>query len=98
MPKKNYVVVLKVKADENPKGWDWLTLMDATPGEVKVLKVREGSRVPGADLLDAGERVLMALNDDHESCGFCGCEEGQPHEDDAPCGQMQRAVRESKRR
>lgn len=55
-------------------------------------------------LVEAGERVLDALTDDHESCAVCcgededGNELGEGRHDPArPCGQLLRAVREARR-
>lgn len=55
-------------------------------------------------LIEAGERVLDALTDDHERCDLCcgededGNELGEgKHNPERPCGQLVKAVREAKR-
>lgn len=57
---------------------------------------KKGKKAAEKALLDAGDRLIASLTDDHEDCRLCDspCDGG--HEVDAPCGELLGALRRAR--
>lgn len=51
----------------------------------------------GRNLLEAAERMVHSLNDDHEDCYVCGAGEDVNHEEGSSCGDLEAAAKEARR-
>ncbi len=83
-----------VKAGDYPQ-WasECQMCLNMVKKERPVMEVKQSAPVR---LIEAAQDLLDSLHDDHENCYFCEAADGQRHDPDMSCGQLEAALREAK--